>query len=81
MQITLPDDRKLKERAAAAGCASLQEYLLQLVERFVQRQESADVRDQVSHDEWVKRFRELVPMAEPLNSDLDDSRESIYPVR
>ena len=51
MQITLPDDARLDERAAAAGFASVEEYLLQLVERDALQQEPADDHEKASREE------------------------------
>jgi hypothetical protein len=84
VQITLPDDQKLRHRAQAAGFASVEEYIQQLVRRDVQqedvRQPAPDPEQQTA-EEWVRDFDAWVRTLKSHNPNFDDSRESIYPVR
>ncbi|MBA3311859.1 MAG: hypothetical protein M3552_09975 [Planctomycetota bacterium] len=86
MQITLPDDQQLRSRAHAAGCATVEEYVLRLVSRDARQDavREADPRachEDVTDDEWVKDFRSFLRSLSSRNPRFDDSRESIYPVR
>jgi hypothetical protein len=83
MQITLPDDPRLRDQALAAGFATVEEYLLKLVERDGHRQAQGDApeRRERSNDEWIREFRAFIQSLPPSNPNFDDSRESIYPVR
>jgi hypothetical protein len=83
MQITLPDDPRLRDQALAAGFATVEEYLLKLVERDGRQQVPRDAqgRRQQSNEEWIREFRAFIQSLPPGNPNFDDSRESIYPVR
>jgi hypothetical protein len=76
MQITIPDDRALRQRAAAAGFATVEEYVLALVERDA-RQDETDTaaQDDRSNEEWVRDFRSFVASLSSHNPPFDDSRE------
>jgi hypothetical protein len=78
MQITLPDDSKLTRRAKAAGFATVEEYVLDLVERESGEDLSSEEQ---SAEEWVRRFQAFLGTLSSYNPNFDDSRESIYPVR
>jgi hypothetical protein len=79
MQITLPDDPLLRQRAEAAGYKSIDEYVLQLVRRDA-CSDSRDATEQ-SAEEWIEDFDAWVRTLKSHNPNFDDSRESIYPVR
>lgn len=82
MQIELPDH--FATLASAAGFANVEEYVRFLVKKDEKHTPSDDeAADYVPlpYDEWKRRFDELVASAKPCNPNVDDSRESIYPVR
>ncbi len=84
MQITLPDDPELRDRAKAAGFYSVDEYVLQLVQRDVRREDAPQTAadpEQQTAEEWVRDFDAWVSTLKSHNPHFDDSRESIYPVR
>lgn len=86
MQITIPDDRNLRDRALAAGFATVEEYLLELVERDSRQGEVPfslveGGREEPTDEEWINGFRSFLRSLPSRNSRFDDSRESIYPVR
>lgn len=82
MQINLPDHLSIASKAQAAGFTTVEDYLLFLV------QAGADSPDEIklnadfsSAGDWQKRFDRLLASVESGNPNVDDSRESIYPVR
>lgn len=82
MQIELPDN--FASLATAAGFASVEDYVRFLVKKNESRIPSDDdASDYVplSHEEWNRRFDEMLASARPCNPNVDDSRDSIYPVR
>lgn len=79
MQITLPDDPALRERALAAGFATVEAYVRDLVKRDAAH--AVGATDNQSNDEWIRDFRSFVASLVSQNPDFDDSRASIYPVR
>ncbi len=85
MQITLPDDRQfdqqLRRKAQAAGFASVDEYVLQLLVRDVEQAPAPLKSRPGSAEEWVRDFREFIQSIPPGNPNFDDSREAMYPVR
>ena len=81
MQITLPDDPKLRHRAHSAGFATVEEYVLQLVERDVEQAPVPPRAGSQSAEEWVRDFRAFIQSIPPGNPNFDDSREAMYPVR
>lgn len=81
MQVTLPDDARLEQRAQAAGFATVEDYLLQLVARDAEQEPSHGSQSRLSSAEWVRRFREFIATMKPRHAHLDDSRDSIYPIR
>ena len=90
MQITLPDDPALAARAAEAGFTRVEDYVRDLIDRH-----AADGPDtataagdepeprRMSREEWKRRFDRFMDNLEPIEPGVrvDDSRESIYPVR
>jgi uncharacterized protein YgfB (UPF0149 family) len=81
MQITLPDDPALLTKAEAAGFGSVEEYLLDLVERELRDDQQESATEHESAEEWVRRFQALLGRLKSHNPNFDDSRDSIYPVR
>jgi hypothetical protein len=84
MQITIPDDPNLQQRAHAAGFESIDAYVWELVCRDSVSEIDSPVPD--DHDqevaaEWISGFRAIFEKLPPSNVNVDDSRESIYPVR
>jgi hypothetical protein len=84
MQISLPDDPQIRERATAAGFTSVEEYVRKLVERDICHEDAGlspvDPEKQTAED-WVRDFDAWVGTLTSHNPNFDDSRESIYPVR
>ncbi|QDT37678.1 hypothetical protein [Stratiformator vulcanicus] len=77
MQITLPDDPRIAERAMAAGFANVEDYVRHLVAQ--DKPEGPKVpAHELPYEEWKKQFDQLTAMAKPRNATLDDSREAIY---
>jgi hypothetical protein len=81
MQITLPDDARIQQRASAAGFATVEEYLLQLVERDADSKSDSASPFLKRREEWIREFRAFIATMKPRHAHLDDSRESMYPVR
>lgn len=84
MQITLPDDPLFQATAAAGGYASVEEYVLAVLQRETRRDIPREVSDNdqpLSHDRWKQEFDAFRRNLRPCNPNVDDSRESIYPVR
>ena len=77
MQITLPDDAQLHQRATAAGFATVEQYLLELVQRDT-LDDALSGSPQMSHAEWSRKFRQFLSSLPSRNPHVDDSRESIY---
>lgn len=80
MQISIPDDQRLRQRALAAGFATVEDYVLQLVEQDVQQAELRAV-EEMDDEKWIADFRAFLQSLPSHNPHFDDSRESIYPVR
>jgi hypothetical protein len=84
MQVTLPDDQQLHERAEAAGFASVEEYVRKLVEREIRQEvvhRSVSDPEKQTAEEWVRDFDAWISTLTSHNPNFDDSRESIYPIR
>jgi hypothetical protein len=82
MQIELPDN--FASLATAAGFASVEDYVRFLVGQDATKADGAELTSDFvnePYEAWKKRFGELIAMAQPCNPNVDDSRESIYPVR
>jgi len=78
MQITLPDDPRFQATAAAAGFASVEEYVV----AFLKEEVATEPKHQkLSHDQWKRKLMSLRERFRSCSPDFDDSRESIYPVR
>lgn len=81
-QITLPDHPKLALKAVSAGFDSVEEYVRHLIEEDAGPLETPSSQEEsLTYAEWKQRFEELLLVVQPGNPDVDDSRESIYPVR
>ena len=93
MQIQLPDDPKLEERAVASGFSSVEAYVRSLIEQDVQQhaavnEEATGIEriaalrpDALSYAEWQNRLRTFVSELPSTNPHFDDSRETMYPDR
>ena len=80
MQITLPVDEQVVAQANAAGFDSVEAYVLRLIERDAALR-TGKTRQTESAEEWIRGFRAFLQSLPPSNPNVDDSRESIYPVR
>jgi hypothetical protein len=84
MQISLPNDQRLGERAKAQGFGSVEEYVRSLIERDLdfedKKRQKAAPEEQLAED-WIRDFQAIFSSLPPMNPNFDDSRESIYPVR
>ena len=76
LDISKEAEAAIQARAAAAGYASAEAYILGLVE-----DDAPDETSSISHEEWQKKFAAFVARQRSTNPNFDDSRESIYPVR
>lgn len=83
MQIIIPDDPKFESSAAAAGFATVEDYILAILEQHAQEQAEGESTNgqTLSHEQWKREFRAFQASLRPSNPNVDDSRESIYPVR
>ena len=82
MQINLPDHLSIASKAHAAGFSTVDDYVLFLVQEDAGPLQEMKVNgDLLSDDDWQRRFDRLLASVERGNPDVDDSRESIYPVR
>ena len=77
--ITIPDDPRLETIALSEGFANSAEYVRHLVETVVEQREPSAGPDATA---WKERFHGFLDaMPERDAGAVDDSRESIYPVR
>jgi hypothetical protein len=82
MQITLPDNPKLVHRAQAAGFTSVEDYVVQLVEKDVAQADVRSTTKKKSPEERVRDFRAFIQSIPPGgNPTFDDRREAMYPDR
>ncbi len=77
MQITLTEDPRVRDRAAASGFRSVEEYVRHLVQQDISGQ-AIQEPTRLPRAEWRRQFDALLQLAEPGNPNLDDSREGIY---
>jgi hypothetical protein len=84
MQITLPNDQRVNERAKAEGFESIEQYVRNLIERDLASSGVVPLagtsEDQLAED-WIRDFQAIFTSLPAMNPNFDDSRESIYPVR
>jgi hypothetical protein len=81
MQITLPDDERLQRLAIGAGFSTVQEYVVELLDRESRQTPGEAALADQSHEDWIKEFLRFVDSLPSHNPEFEDSRESIYPVR
>ena len=93
MPITIPDDPRLEARAKAEGFADAAAYLRHLVEREIEAEPNGRrvLSDRTSDRQspfadphaWIEAFKADLESLPAGGGDwfVDDSRESIYPVR
>lgn len=79
MQLHISEETEaaIQARAESAGFRSAEEYILELVNGDL----PIDSTISESRQEWLRRFNAFVARQQRWNSNIDDSRESIYPVR
>ncbi len=75
-----PENEKVLRDAVANGCfenpkAALDEAMELLREKIEEQQGNGKL---LPPDEWIREFTSWAESHKPLNSKLDDSRESIY---
>jgi len=81
-EFTLPDHPKLMSKAVSAGFETVEAYVRHLIEADAGPLDTQPLlRNDLSQREWKRKFQELLTLVEPGNPQVDDSRESIYPVR
>jgi hypothetical protein len=82
MQVTLPDDPKISSNAAAGGYRTVDEFVRHVLEEKLGPLSQPGIEaKRSSGTEWKRRLDDLLASVEPGNPNVDDSRESIYPVR
>jgi hypothetical protein len=74
LEVSRDVEASIQSKARAAGFCTVEEYLLDLIGH----EEAAPV---VPRGEWLRSFDALIQRQKSRNPRLDDSRESIYPVR
>jgi hypothetical protein len=79
MQITLPDDPRFQETAAAAGFASVEEYVKAVLNAEIMNEPTKT--ETLSDEQWEQSLRSLQAVCKSANPHFDDSRASLYPVR
>lgn len=82
MQVTLPDDPRIASNAAAGGYRTVDEFVRHVLEEKLGPlgHPGLEVKGP-SPSEWRRVLNDLLAVVEPGNPNVDDSRESIYPVR
>lgn len=71
-----PERQAALERRAAAVGTDLPSYILRVVEEDLSLNSEAEAR--VPRDKWRMKFDAWIASHKPLNSHIDDSRESMY---